>query len=259
MGMVYVETWDEDNPAGSRARSLGDDDIRELKRAFRERLAADHDFRADESGIDTIGYHKAVHLLIEASDPTAEADMGILYTKDVSGKAELHFIDEDSNAIQITSAGQFHSRINNPLGLIAMWYGTIASIPSGWVLCNGSNSTPDLRDKFIVGARQDDNAIAKTNITGSLTASGGAITHSHDAGSLAGPSHTHSVSKDGWGASGMAVSGRLNTTGGASEHTLYNAANDLTSGAGGTGAITGTSATATDIPPYYALAFIMKN
>ena len=39
-----------------------------------------------------------------------------------------------------------------PKGLISMWYGSIASIPSGWALCDGTNSTPDLRDRFIVGA-----------------------------------------------------------------------------------------------------------
>jgi len=39
---------------------------------------------------------------------------------------------------------------NFPGGGIIMWSGTIASIPAGWNLCNGSNGTPDLTDKFIV-------------------------------------------------------------------------------------------------------------
>ena len=39
-----------------------------------------------------------------------------------------------------------------PSGVIAMWSGAINAIPSGWLLCDGNNSTPDLRDKFIVGA-----------------------------------------------------------------------------------------------------------
>lgn len=39
-----------------------------------------------------------------------------------------------------------------PSGGIILWSGSIASIPSGWYLCNGSNSTPDLRDRFVVGA-----------------------------------------------------------------------------------------------------------
>ncbi len=39
-----------------------------------------------------------------------------------------------------------------PKGVIVMWSGSQASIPSGWALCNGANGTPDLRDRFIVGA-----------------------------------------------------------------------------------------------------------
>ena len=39
-----------------------------------------------------------------------------------------------------------------PKGIIVMWSGSQASIPSGWALCNGLNGTPDLRDRFIVGA-----------------------------------------------------------------------------------------------------------
>ncbi|MCB9186954.1 MAG: tail fiber protein [Flavobacteriales bacterium] len=39
---------------------------------------------------------------------------------------------------------------NVPVGGIIMWSGTIASIPSGWALCNGANGTPDLTDKFII-------------------------------------------------------------------------------------------------------------
>lgn len=39
-----------------------------------------------------------------------------------------------------------------PTGAILMWSGSIGSIPSGYVICDGTNGTPDLRDRFIVGA-----------------------------------------------------------------------------------------------------------
>lgn len=78
-------------------------------------------------------------------------------------------------------------------GAIIMWSGTIASIPSGWVICDGSNGTPDLRDRFVVCARQDDAGVAKTNITGALTQSGGSITHNHG---VTDPGHTHLVVGD---------------------------------------------------------------
>ena len=39
-----------------------------------------------------------------------------------------------------------------PVGSIILWSGSIPDIPSGWALCNGQNGTPDLRDRFVVGA-----------------------------------------------------------------------------------------------------------
>ncbi|MDP3327219.1 hypothetical protein [Parvibaculum sp.] len=62
-----------------------------------------------------------------------------------------------------------------PVGGIIMYSGLIADIPLPWRLCDGTNGTPDLRDKFIVGARSDHDGTAKTNITGALTKSGGSV------------------------------------------------------------------------------------
>lgn len=68
-----------------------------------------------------------------------------------------------------------------PVGGIIMWSGTIATIPATWALCDGAANSPgpDLRDKFVVGAKQDDAGVAKSNILGSLSQSGGATGHSH--------------------------------------------------------------------------------
>lgn len=41
---------------------------------------------------------------------------------------------------------------NIPSGIIVMWSGVAAAVPSGWYLCDGQNGTPDLRNRFIVGA-----------------------------------------------------------------------------------------------------------
>ena len=123
-----------------------------------------------------------------------------------------------------------------PTGVIVLWSGTIATIPSGWVLCDGSNSTPDLRDRFVVGAKQDDSSTAKTNVTGSLTQTGGAATDSI----------TVSVSgTTGWASnqsgSGMPYDPNI----GEPDHHTHSF-----SGSG--------SATVDTLPPYYALAYIMK-
>jgi hypothetical protein len=60
-------------------------------------------------------------------------------------------------------------------GMIMIWSGSVASIPAGWYFCNGQNGTPDLRDKFVICAKQDDGGVAKSNVTGSLAASGGSL------------------------------------------------------------------------------------
>lgn len=68
-----------------------------------------------------------------------------------------------------------------PVGGIIVWSGSIASIPSPYALCDGTANSPgpDLRDKFIVGAKQDDGGVAKSNIEGSLQVAGGVTGHLH--------------------------------------------------------------------------------
>jgi hypothetical protein len=80
-----------------------------------------------------------------------------------------------------------------PVGGIILWSGTIALIPSSWQLCDGSNGTIDLRDKFVIGATQDNASVAKTNVEGSLTQSGGHAFHAHTASGSAVSTHTLST------------------------------------------------------------------
>ena len=83
-----------------------------------------------------------------------------------------------------------------------MWSGAEGAIPSGWYLCNGSNSTPDLRNKFIVGAGSGSNySVGNTGGANSVTLSTSQIpahshttsNHSHNA-SVSDPGHGHSMS-----------------------------------------------------------------
>ena len=84
-----------------------------------------------------------------------------------------------------------------PSGVIAMWSGTNANIPSGWALCDGTNSTPDLTDRFVLGRA----AASNTNSTGGANtvtlAEGNLPAHTHDSGNFAADSagaHTHTLS-----------------------------------------------------------------
>jgi len=63
-------------------------------------------------------------------------------------------------------------------GQIMLWYGSLATIPGGWHICDGSMDTPDLRNLYVVGAGD---AYAPN-------AEGGANAHGHN---YAGPLHTH--------------------------------------------------------------------
>ena len=81
-----------------------------------------------------------------------------------------------------------------PTGGIIMWSGAEGAIPSGWVLCNGTNSTPDLRGKFVVGYHNSDSDYDVNDTGGNKqqTLSVNQIpAHSHDAGTLNADNDTH--------------------------------------------------------------------
>ena len=148
-------------------------------------------------------------------------------------------------------------------GMIIMWSGTIATIPTGWLLCNGSSSTPDLRDKFIIGATADSGGAAKTNITATPTQTGGTkdaivVSHTHTATStVTDPGHLHSIANARGGSpngGGAYLQGADSPGGGT------NTASAVTSITVATSNTTeGSSGTNQNLPPYYALAFIMKS
>ena len=81
-----------------------------------------------------------------------------------------------------------------PPGAIIMWSGSINDIPVGWALCDGSNGTPDLRDRFIVGAGGAYNP-GNTGGAKSVTLTVAQMPqHNHSASSSSAGSHTHSIS-----------------------------------------------------------------
>lgn len=139
-----------------------------------------------------------------------------------------------------------------PSGGIIMWSGSVASIPSGWVLCNGSNGTPDLRNRFVVGAGS----------TYAVDATGGSadaivVSHTHTATStstVTDPGHFHAVAR-GLGASGTGGDALLNGTSG---YNSQSKTTGITVATTTTNASTGSSGTNANLPPYYALAYIMK-
>jgi hypothetical protein len=160
-------------------------------------------------------------------------------------------------------------------GMILLWSGSVGSIPTGWVLCDGSNSTPDLRDRFIVGAGSTYAVNAtggSSTITpsGSISVAGTALTeaqmpkHFH---SLRGPNGPFTSTVPSATASGSGNYGGGTPDDGTQPYGTNSVGGNAASGTASTGTSNGDSHTHTatftgssgsSLPPYYALAYIMK-
>ena len=194
------------------------------------------------------------------------------------------------------SAAAWTTVIGVPSGIIAVWSGSEGSIPSGWYLCNGSNGTPDLRNRFIVVAGSGSSySVGNTGGSNTVTLSTSQIpshshttnNHSHNA-SVSDPGHGHSVSVSDPGHShNTSVTGAKLFPGYGGAHVPYggaggypgthfnmsnantgisaNASNANTSISVSTGNAnpstnnTGGGGSHENRPPYYALCYIMKS
>lgn len=138
-----------------------------------------------------------------------------------------------------------------PSGGIIIWSGASNAIPSGWYLCNGANNTPDLRNRFIVGA-------GSTYAVGATGGSADAIvvSHNHSASSsVSDPGHNHQVRENTF----LANSGSGFATGTQQQNRFVTSESNTTGiSVSTTISSTGSSGTNANLPPYYALAYIMK-
>lgn len=215
-----------------------------------------------------------------------KANVGVSYTKE---EANIVINDKENVGVCYTKA-ETEARLATkadvvdleravPVGTIVLWYGNAEDIISTWAICDGTNGTPDLRDRFVMGAGSTYN---RGNTGGSKDAI--VVSHNHTASTNNTGSHTHSLS------------GSTNTTGNHAHS--YSAGNGGTVGAGGsiggTGALVSSSSTNTNttgnhshsvsgtansngnhahsvtvnangssgvnknLPPYYALYYVMK-
>jgi hypothetical protein len=206
--------------------------------------------------------------------------------------ADLDSIDTDLKAVATAASALLVA------GMIIHWYGLAANCPVGWAICDGTNGTPDLRDRFIVGAGHshglgDSGGSAAQTITvdshvlttAEMPAHGHGINdpgHSHG---VSDPGHSHGVNDPGHNHALQNISGGNNRqiggtpTANLSPGTLFtdNANTGISiAGAGAgvsiNGAYTGvstqsagggaghshTASGSTNLPPYYGLYFIMK-
>lgn len=196
--------------------------------------------------------------------------------------------------------------VSIPAGAILIWSGSTASIPSGWALCDGTNNTPDLRNRFVVGAG-DTYSVDGTGGASTVTLTESQIpghTHTVSAHTHSTPNHTHTFSGttstksltgtfqgrddnssyyslgfkgtsgvfsrrnqytkfiNSVGAPYMTISGYCDFNG-SHNHTYSgttssSGASTTGSGGGGNTGSTGSGSSHENLPPYYALAYIMK-
>ena len=145
-----------------------------------------------------------------------------------------------------SSSGSGSSSI--PSGCIIVWSGAVGAVPAGYYLCNGLNGTPDLRNSFVLGAGS----------TYSVGQTGGStdaviVSHTHTA-SVTDPGHNHNYT------TATASSSTANSfTAGTGTTINTGTTTTASTGISVSNSTTGVSGTNANMPPYYALCYIMKS
>jgi hypothetical protein len=168
---------------------------------------------------------------------------------DITGAFRLDGTAGASGQVLLSAGGSNTPTWGNAFvaGMIMLWSGSSASIPSGWLLCDGSSSTPDLRNRFVVGA-------TSTYAVGATGGSADAIvvSHTHTA-TVTDPGHTHPFRT---GAGGppydqIDIASR-------DQYDVGTSTRSAVTGITVSNSTTGSSGTNANLPPYYALCYIMK-
>jgi len=159
-----------------------------------------------------------------------------------STAAELNIMDGvTATATEINLLAGKTTLETFPVGGIILWSGTVAAIPTGWALCDGTNGTPDLTGKFVVHADADSGGTYDVGDTGgadSVTLTTSQI-----------PSHTHSYTDS------YVLQSSLNPGIDIDFNATTWNPNGLLNKTTGS---TGSGSSHENRPPYYALAYIMK-
>jgi len=144
-------------------------------------------------------------------------------------------------------------------GMIVIWSGSSGSIPSGWLLCDGTNSTPDLRNRFVVGAGST-YAVGDTGGSANATL----VSHTHTVGTTSLTGGVYGISQsflDGGTATGVFTKQGGNPQANTPIQSDTNDCGAFTMDASHNHTLSteGSSATNANLPPYYALCYIMKS
>ena len=180
-----------------------------------------------------------------------------------------------------TNLGVAAAAFSVPTGGIIMWSGSIASIPTGWFLCDGTNGTPNLTNRFVVMAGgayavgASGGSADAIVVSHAHTASSGnqSANHTHTGSTNTAGDHAHTISnvlRDTFtfselydvsapGGSRFTTDLTTSNTAGAHSHSVTTTGVSADHNHAITVNAQGSSATNANLPPYYALAYIMKS
>lgn len=163
---ISQAAWDKDKPASSTSLRSSNPEILANWSALESAIGQDHEF---STGGTNTGKHLQITFDANIADPTVvAATEGVLYLKTVSGKSELHFIDEDENILQLTSAGDLFSSTGLTVTNNATFNGNLIG-----------SSTSDITfntNKFTVAGATGNTLIAGTlDVTGIMTTTAASV------------------------------------------------------------------------------------
>lgn len=177
---------------------------------------------------------EAIKALITALTSKVDTQAGASHTLTLQGDVTGSTTFTNKSNITVSTSVKSIKR-----GMIMMWYGNVNDVPNGWAICNGSNGTPDLRDRFVIGAGSNYG----------LGWTGGETSHTLSVNEM--PSHQH-ISP--WGECG----GFDPPWGKYGNADLYGSGDSDDDNYWGYTSPTGGGQAHNNMPPYYGLYFIMK-
>lgn len=204
----------------------------------------------------------------------------MVYQLDTPGLEDQAVTTEkiDTAAVTLSQAASSLTNALVPVKGIIMFSGTAAEVPANWSLCDGNNGTPDLRNQFVIAADNfnDQGSPApnrwETSITGTGRATGGSkdaivVSHNH---TLTDDGHTHSITQTdhthteqyntpssgqdqaGSGSGDNDFTSTRDSGGAQANITIDDATTGITIDSAGS------SGNNANLPPYFAIAFIMR-
>ncbi|MDR0763276.1 MAG: hypothetical protein LBF01_02115 [Bacteroidales bacterium] len=207
------------------------------------KLDVDGKIRANDSLIGKtikLDGSKAANLRKDGNDLRISADGKVILDRDIVVYGNVTATSNSAGTL-----GTFIGAGTIPVGGIILWSGSTTSLPSGWALCDGTNGTPNLKGRFVVGydaATTDYNSVGKTGGSANVTLTVNQI-----------PSHSHKIGE------GRINNAKNNSDAGAT--VTYQKSNGMGNNArvGDTYSWdTGEGQAHENRPPYYVLAYIMR-